>query len=237
MNSDYRSYNDSPDWVGREAVAPSAGRSAVATVFGLLAFSFVFSAVGGVVGLTLAASGVFGLPFFIIVALTQLGFLFALQPVARRSAPLGLLLLYGFTFLSGMSLGPIIGFYLVAAPAILGQALLLTAIITGGLTVFAWTTDISLARFQTWLFVGLLALIGGSVLAIFVRATWLEILIGGGGAVLFSLFLINDVQRIKRMEGTFANAVLMAAMVYLDIVNLFLSLLRLLSALTGNNRE
>lgn len=236
MNSEYRGYSDHPELYGRETVM-AAGRSAVATVFGLLAFSFVFSAIGGVVGLSLAASGVFGLPFFIVLAISQLGVLFALQPVARRSAPLGLLFLYGFTFLSGMSLGPVIGFYLVAAPAILGQALILTAIITGGLTVFAWTTDVSLARFQTWLFVGLLALIGGSVLAFFVRATWLEILLGGGGAVLFSLFLIHDVQKIKRMDGAFASAVIMAAMVYLDIVNLFLSLLRLLSALTGNSRD
>ncbi|MFN8533912.1 MAG: Bax inhibitor-1 family protein [Dehalococcoidia bacterium] len=235
MNPDARGEN--PNLLGASTTAPVAGRGAVATVFGLLAFSFVFSAVGGVVGIMLMSSGVFGLPFFIILAIAQIGFIIALRPAANASPALGLLVLYGFTFLSGLSLGPIIGMYAVAAPAILGQALLLTAIITGGLTIFAWTTEISLARFSTWMFVGLLALIGGSILAIFVRATWLEILLGGGGAVLFSLYLIHDVQKIKQMPNAFSNVVMMTAMVYLDIVNIFLSLLRLLSALSGNSRD
>jgi modulator of FtsH protease len=228
---------DDPRAFPLEQVAPAVSRSLVATTLGLLAFSFVFSVIGGVVGLALAGAGVVGLPFFIILAIGQIALIFALRPVAARSASLGLLLLYSFTFLSGMSLGPVIGAYAVAAPGVLGQALLLTAIITAGLTIYGWVSEVSLARFGTWLLIGLLTLIGGSIVAIFVRATWLEILLGGGGAVLFSLFLVYDIQRLKQMPAEFANAVVMAAAVYLDIVNLFLSLLRLLGALSGSNRD
>ncbi len=239
MDERYRGFGQPPSIAGSAGAAPATlGRHGVATVFGMLGFSFLFSVLGGVVGLYLLTTGVFGTGFFIVLFIAQLALLFTLRPVAARSAPLGLVMLYGFTFLSGLTLGPIIASYVALGMAsIVAEALLLTAMLTFGLTVFGLTTDISLAKFSTWLFIGLLGLIGASVLSFFFQSTLLNIVIGAGGAVLFSVYLIYDVQRIRRQPGDFANAVVLTASVYLDIVNLFLSLLRLLGALQGSNRD
>lgn len=235
VNQGLGGYGGNPSALG--AQTGSGARGSVAAVFGMLAFSFVFSVLGGITGTFLFSAAGVSLPFFLILFVMQIGLLFALKPIAARSAPLGLIALYGFTFLSGMSIAPIILSYIAAGLlSVVAQALVLTAILTFGLTAFSLVTDVSLARFTTWMFVGLIGLIVGSIVGIFFQSTLLQIILGTGGAILFSLYLVHDVQKVKQQSGDFSNAVLLTASIYLDIINIFLSLLRLLGALSGNRR-
>ena len=86
---------------------------------------------------------------------------------------------------------------------------------------------------QTYVFLGLLGLIVASVANIWVGGSLLYALLSWGGALLFSVLLVFDVNRTRRTEDTMGNAVVITLGIYLDIVNLFLFVLRILS---GNRR-
>ena len=133
-----------------------------------------------------------------------------------------------------MTLGPIIAAY---AGAGLGMVVLqaagVTAAITVGLSLYALGTKRDLSGLQTYVFLGLLGLIVASVANIWVGGSLLYALLSWGGALLFSVLLVFDVNRTRRTEDTMGNAVVITLGIYLDIVNLFLFVLRILS---GNRR-
>jgi FtsH-binding integral membrane protein len=85
-----------------------------------------------------------------------------------------------------------------------------------------------------FLFIGLLGVIIASVVGIFVQAPLLYIGISAVAAVLFTGFLIYDLNRVANMRGaTEGMTILLAVRVYLDIVNLFLALLRIFGFAAG----
>jgi modulator of FtsH protease len=72
------------------------------------------------------------------------------------------------------------------------------------------------------------------VIGLFVHSTALEILISAAACVVFSGFLLYDVQRVTMTRVTTqGNAIRLALSVYLDIFNLFLNLLMLLALTQG----
>src|SRR5215212_8917049 len=67
-----------------------------------------------------------------------------------------------------------------------------------------------------------------SIVGIFFQATWFHLLLSVGTAVLFSGFVMYDIQRLRYAEGTgTSGAVWLAVSIYLDIFNLFLAILRI----------
>jgi modulator of FtsH protease len=78
------------------------------------------------------------------------------------------------------------------------------------------------------LMMGLIGVISASIVGIFVQLPVLYIGISAVAAVLFTGFLVYDLNRVARSRGaTEGQAILLAVSVYLDIFNLFLALLRL----------
>jgi FtsH-binding integral membrane protein len=191
-------------------------------VFGLLAFSMVFAAAGGVVGYRL--DPVWIMPMFLV----ELGLIFAVQGLREREG-VNFVLLYAFAFVSGVTLGPILAAYVGAG---LGTVVLEAAAVTGAMTVglsaYALTTKRSLLGLQPFLFMALLGLIVAMLVNIFVGGTVMYTMLSWGGALLFSLLLVVDVQRAKYAPDTMGNAVVLTLGIYLDIVNLFLFVLRIL---------
>lgn len=191
-------------------------------VFGLLSFSMAFAAIGGFVGARLGPGWL--LPIFLV----QIGLIFAVNAWRERE-PLNLLLLYAFAFSSGMTLGPVIASYISAGlGAIVLQAAVITGVMTAGLALYAVTTKRDFSGIAPYLFMGLLGLIVASIIGIFVGGGMFSALIGFAGAFLFSLYLIYGVQRAKYAEDTMGNAVVITLGIYLSIVNLFMSILRIL---------
>jgi modulator of FtsH protease len=87
------------------------------------------------------------------------------------------------------------------------------------------------------LLVGLIGVVVASVVGIFVHMTVLYIAISAVAAVLFTGFLVFDLNRVANSRGaTEGQAILLAVSVYLDIFNLFLSLLRLFG-FAGSSRD
>jgi FtsH-binding integral membrane protein len=215
-----------PERLQRAAFGTTTGELAsglLAKVFGLLAFSFAASGVGGLVGYRLSPS------WFLPLVFVEFGLIFAVQRMREREG-WNVALLYTFTFVSGMTLGPIIAAYAGAGLGLVVlQAAGITAAMTVGLSFYALGTKRDLSGLQTYVFLGLLGLIVASVANIWVGGSALYALLSWGGALLFSVLLVFDVNRTRRTADTMGNAVVIALGIYLDIVNLFLFILRILS--------
>jgi FtsH-binding integral membrane protein len=108
------------------------------------------------------------------------------------------------------------------------DAALTTAAMTIAAGVYGYTTKRDLSGLGGILTVGLIAILVASVVGIFVRMPLLYIGISAVSAVLFTGFLVYDLNRVAQSRGaTEGQAILLAVSVYLDVFNLFLALLRL----------
>lgn len=215
------------DAYGGPTLATAARGGLLGKVFGLLAFSMAFTAVGAFVGLRLGP----GLALPATIGMMVLSFALSF---AREVRVLNLVLMYTLTFLAGIALGGIVMVYVAAgAGAIVLQAAAITAVITAGLSVYGLTTGRDFSGLMPKLFFAMLALVAASVVGIFVHATILQLAIGLAGAVIFSLYILWEVQQARYAEDTLPNAIMIAVGLYLSIFNLFLSLLRVLGIFGG----
>ncbi len=191
-------------------------------IFGLLAFSLAFATVGGAVGAQIGPGWI--MPLFFV----ELGLIFAVQRLREREG-INLVLLYAFATVSGMTIGPIVAAYVAAGlGTVVLEAAGITAAMTVGLSAYALTTKRDLSGLQPYLFMALLGLIVASLVNIFVGGTVMYTILSWGGAMLFSVLLIFDVNRARYAADTMGNAVVLTLGIYLDIVNLFLFVLRIL---------
>jgi modulator of FtsH protease len=196
---------------------------ALGRVLGLLGVAAIFTALGA-----LASPGLGRLGFFIGL-IGSFGCLIALNFVKYRT-PVNLILLFAFATFEGVLLGGILEAYIAHG---LGLLVLNAAAATGLVTLIAggygYTTKRDLTGLGSFLFIGLLVLIGASIIGLFLHLALLQIAIAAGGALLFTGFLVFDLNRVARAgQVSQGDTILLAVSVYIDIVNLFLFLLQLL---------
>src|SRR5712691_2789922 len=201
-------------------------------VMGLLGFAFLFTAGGAVIGRSLGPGA------FLLSIVGSFGTLIALQ-FLRERAPLNLALLYGFATFEGMALGLILEAYVAQG---LGGAVFNAAATTAAVTLaagaYGYTTKRDLSGLGGILLVGLIGVVVASVVGIFVQLPLLYIGISAVAAVLFTGFLVFDLNRVANSRGaTEGQAILLAVSVYLDIFNLFLALLRLFGFAGTSSRD
>ena len=210
----------------------------VKRVYQLLAGSLLAGAVGAYVGMGFVGNMVNpvtgGLTFtYWGAVILEFILLFGLF-IAKNKTPLNLILLFAFTFMSGFTLSPTLAMFIAANMGyVIGEAFLLTAVAFGGLTIFAMNTKRDFTTIGKILFISLIVLIVAGILNIFLHLDWLQLLIASVGAILFSFFILYDTQNIIR--GNISNEVEAAVALYLDFLNLFISLLQILGFL--NNEE
>lgn len=191
-------------------------------VFGLLAFAMAFAVVGGYVGAQLGSA------WFLPIMIAYFGLFFAVQALREREG-INLVMLYAFAFATGLLIGPVIESYVSAGSGgVVLQAAAITGVMTAGLSAFALTTKRDLSGLAPYLFMALLGLLVTMIVNIFVGGSVLSVAIGWAGALIFSGLLIIQVQRAKYAPDTMANAVVITLGIFLNIVNLFLSVLRIL---------
>jgi FtsH-binding integral membrane protein len=199
----------------------------ISKVMGLLALSFLSAVIGTVVGLfVLPASG----SFLLLIA----GFivLIALQFMIQKPG-INLFLLYLFTFIEGMALAPIVVYYASISSYILSQAFLITAIVSLGLAIYAWTTKRDFTRIGDYLFVGLILLIVVSIIGFFFQSSLVVLAISFFGVAIFSGYVLYYVQRARYMADTMPNAIGLTVSLFLTLLNLFLYILQILAILQG----
>ncbi len=157
---------------------------------------------------------------------------------AINTRGLNLFLLYLFTFLEGLALAPLVSLYLaVGYGNILGEAFLITAVTSLGLSVYAWTTKRDFSGLGGKLFVGVLLLLVASIISIFFHSTFFVFLICVAGVGLFSVYLIYNVQRARYLADTLPNAIGLTVSIFITVMNLFLYILEILTILQGGNRR
>lgn len=146
--------------------------------------------------------------------------------IKRKESPTNFILLTAFTAIQAYTIGVIVTFY---SKTIVLEALLLTFLVLGGLTVYTFQSKRDFSSWYSGLFAGLLILIVGGFMQIFIQSPIFELFIGLGGALLFCVFIICDTKLI--METLSAEEYILATInLYLDIINLFLYILRILQA-------
>ena len=151
--------------------------------------------------------------------------------ISRISATLALTLFFVYAATLGLVVGVIVFQYTKGSVA---TAFLASSAMFGGAALYGWTTGRSLAGLGGTLTMGLIGLIVASVVNVFLGANTLGWIISIVGVVIFTALTAYDVQRISsgalvQQTGSVEKAAVFGALsLYLDFINLFLFLLRLL---------
>ena len=171
---------------------------------------------------------------FWLVMLAPFAFLlvmnFGLQKLSVTTLALCFL---AFAGTMGVSLGGIFFAYSLGS---LAQVFAIAAGTFAIMAIAGYTTKVDLSKFGSILFMGLLGIILASVVNWWMKSTMMEFLISAGGVLLFTGLVAYDTQRLKRIAAgvefgqvdPLKLALLGATSLYLDFLNLFLFLLRLL---------
>ena len=201
----------------------------------LLALTMVPTVIGAFIGM--ATSGII-MQSPIISTVVMLAAVIGLQfgIAANRNSGLGVALLLLMTGLLGWWLGPILNVALTLnnGMALVGYAAVGTGVIFLGMGTIAATAKRDFSFMGKFLFVGMWALLLAIVANMFLQIPALALTISTLVIVVFSLFLLYDLQRIIR--GGETNYVMATTGVYLSLFNIFANLLYLLMAL-GGERE
>jgi len=168
------------------------------------------------------------------LVILEFALLFGLYAVKDKPG-INLAVLFGFTFVSGLTITPLLSsiFMLPGGASIVAQAFLMTSVAFGGISMFAMTTKRDFSSIGKMLFIALIIIIVGSLSNIFFQSPILQLAISGVGAILFSAFILYDTQQI--IKGGFGTPIEAAIALYLDFFNLFISLLQILAAFSGND--
>lgn len=149
----------------------------------------------------------------------------------RHSYPTNLLFLSGFTLLEAYTISVVVSFY---KTSIVLNAVILTAGIFVFLTAFACQTKYDFTSWMPYLFGGLWGLIlFGFMAAFFPYSSTGELIYGGLAALIFSGYILVDTQLVMRHHHV-EEEIAAAISLYLDIINLFLAILRILNSQQNN---
>ncbi len=199
----------------------------------LLGLTMVPTVIGAVIGQGLNFGFMAASPIMsgIVMLAVMFGLFWAIS--ANRNNGLGVALLLGLTFFMGLMLGPIlqVALQLRNGAQLVGIAAGGTGVIFMTLATIATTTKRDLSGLGKFLTIGLVLLIVASLANLFFQVPALHLALSAIAVLIFSGFILFDVNRI--VTGGETNYVMATLAVYLDIYNLFVNLLQLLMAFAG----
>ena len=191
----------------------------------LLAASMLAAAVGAYVTMPFAAA-VMQYKWFIFGA--ELLILFFGLSLSRGKPGLNLLMLFLFTFLTGVSLVPMLASLIgMGKGSVIGNAFLMTSVLFGALSLFAINSKSDFSSWGKPLFITLIVVIIASLINIsFLKSPMMHVFITAGILLLFGIFTIYDTQNIA--NGAYDSPVDAAVSLYIDFLNMFTAILQLL---------
>jgi len=198
----------------------------------LLALSLVPTVLGAWVGVTTGVMAKLGMGISTIIFLAgAFGLIFAIEKFKNSST--GVALLLGFTFFMGLMLSRLLAAILGFSN---GSTLIMTAFGGTAAVFFAMASLASvikrdLSNMGKFLFVGAIMLLLAGVINIFVQSSALMITVAVIAIGLFSAFMLYDLKRV--IDGGETNYISATLAIYLDIYNVFQSLLALLGIFGG----
>ena len=230
---------------GAQTPLPAQGRAQDRTVavepnrvlrntYWLLALSMLPTVAGALVGMSLNFIALFkAAPIMtpLLMFGVMIGSLFVVT--ALRDSAWGVVALLGFTFIAGLMLTPILT--VAAGFRNGGQLVALAGGMTGaiffGMATLATVSKRDFSFLGKFLFIGMILLIVASLANLFFAVPAVSLTISAIAVMIFSLYLLYDINRIVR--GGETNYVTATLGVFLSLYNIFISLLHLLLAFSG----
>jgi uncharacterized protein len=207
---------------GIGTATPDRTRTLFGQTMGYVAVTAGFFALGAYLGRHLSYGWAF--IWFIAAFACLIGMNFAV----RRSATFAAALLVAFGVLLGLATAPTLVYYANADPQVLWQAGGATALFIAGFGAAGYATRRDLSGIARLCFWALLALIVFGIVMIFVRIPHGELVYSVLGLVIFAGLTMFDFQRLRR-SSDLDSAPLIAASIFLDVLNVFLFFLRIFS--------
>ncbi|MGY4399139.1 FtsH-binding integral membrane protein [Sphingomonas sp. UYAg733] len=197
----------------------------------------------GLVALAIAATPalsqlIFGTPLKWVAMFAPLVFvMFFSFRIEQMSLATARTAFFAFAAVMGVSMASV---FLVFTGTSIAQAFFSAAAIFAGMSLWGYTTRQDLSRFSTFLMIGLIGVIGVSLVNIFIGSSMLQMIVSIVGVVVFTGLTAWDTQRLKGEYAAHAGteradklAIMGALSLYLNLVNLF----QLLLGLMGQREE
>jgi modulator of FtsH protease len=209
-----------PDLAYEGALDHDQSRTLFAQTMGLVAVTAGLFALGAYLGRDMSYTA--GWLWYIAAFAALIGLNFA----AARSQQLAIGLLFGFGVLIGLGTAPVIAYYASTNPQAVWQAGGATALFIAGFGAAGYATRRDLSALARLCFWALLALIVFGIVTIFVRIPNGSLIYSILGLVIFAGITMVDFQRLRRTRDIRA-APLLAASIFLDVLNVFLFFLQI----------
>jgi len=191
---------------------------------------------GQTMGLVAVTAGLFALGAYlgrdlsygwgIVLYIASFGCLIGIQFAVQRSERMAITLLFAFGVLIGLATAPTIAYYASTNPQVVWQAGGATALFIAGFGAAGYATRRDLSSLARVFFWALIALIVFGIVLIFVQIPHGQLIYAVLGLVIFAGLTAFDFQRLRRTRDIRA-APLIAASIFLDILNVFLLFLQL----------
>ena len=201
----------------------------------LLALSMVPTVLGAWIGVTTGIMNTMGVGMSAIVFLGgAFGFIYAIEKTKQSTT--GVYLLLGFTFFMGLMLSRLLSVILGFSngPSLIMTAFGGTAVVFGAMATLATVIKRDLSSMGKFLFVGAVMLLVAGLINIFLQSTALMLTLSVVAIGIFSAFMLFDMKRV--IDGGETNYITATLAIYLDLYNVFQSLLSILG-IVGGNRE
>lgn len=160
----------------------------------------------------------------------ELALVFTLSgAINRMSAGVATLLFVGYSVLNGLTLSVI---FLVYTADSIASTFAVSAAMFGAMSIYGYATKKDLTSWGNFLFMGLIGIVIASLVNIFMRSDAVSWVVSAIGVIVFTGLTAYDTWKIKALAAEGAEgrkpAILGALTLYLDFINLFLMLLRLM---------
>ena len=220
--------------LGNQSVASRPIESVLSTnkvirsTYQLLSMTLVFSAFMAYLSISMQASQGMGL----VATIAGIVMLWFVLPRTANSAS-GIPVIFAITGLLGFGIGPMVAYYLAINPSIVMTALGGTGVIFLGLSGYALTTRKDFSFMGGFLMVGMLVIIGASLLNIFLGIPALSLTVSAGVIMIMSGFILYQTSSL--IHGGETNYIMATASLFLSLLNMFQALLHILGALGGDD--
>jgi modulator of FtsH protease len=202
----------------------------------LLALSMVPTVLGALVGVQMGFAMFAGNPMvsFLVFMAIAFGFMWGIE--RTKNSAMGVVLMLGFTFFMGLMLSGILRVALGFSngPALIATAAGGTGAIFFTLAGIATVTKRDFSFIGKFLFIGVIVLLLAMLANMFFQIPALSLTISAIAVLIFSAYILHDISRI--VTGGETNYISATLAVYLDVYNVFVNLLTLLMAFSGDRR-
>lgn len=155
--------------------------------------------------------------------------------ISKMNTPTAICLYLLYTFLTGLTISMIFVVYKIT---FILAVFVVAALLFGTFALIGKVIKLDLSKFYTYLMMGLIGVVLLGIVNIFLKLSWMYILISWVSLIVFLGYTAVDIQRISKMYGDEENssklAIIGAFSLYLDYINIVMDLINLFG---GSNRR